>query len=102
MTPLLIPKYDTLTFFIRNVESYSDWKIKFNNANNQKVTQELINPHQAIGVFTTIQINQQKTTMLVEIIPVINQLIPQPLPNNIGGGFGVKGASILTQIFTTL
>jgi hypothetical protein len=58
--------------------------------NNTKVSQELFSPHQPIGVFTTIQINQQKTPKLLDLILIVNQVCPQPLVNNIGGGFLYK------------
>ena len=41
----------------------------------------------AIGVLTTIQINQQKTPKLLDLILIVHQLFPQPLLNNIGGVF---------------
>jgi len=42
---------------------------KLNSTNNNaKLNQELISNHQVIGVFTTIQINQQKTPRLLDLI----------------------------------
>ena len=43
-----------------------------NSNNNTKTIQELISNHQAIGVFKTIQINQQKTPRLLDL-NLINQ-----------------------------
>jgi len=54
---------------------------------NNKNGKEFICPAQAIGVFTTRQINQQKIPGLLDLILNYHQLIPQPLLNNIGGGF---------------
>jgi hypothetical protein len=39
-----------------------------------------------IEVFTTTQINQQKTRLL-DLILIASKVNPQPLLNNIGGGF---------------